>query len=781
LSLFFMAQPGIAQEVVLKGRVVDPHGRALPGATLSVSSHGAAGGKPWIGKAVSGADGIFEMKLPQAGHFDVKVEAAGFRAAEKSIVVGESGNAEQETAEIEIRMSQVAPARESITVTADVNEVDVWNPDPALRVFVTQDLLDANPGRPGAPVSIPGYPIETASSGIKAPQYFAPGVAGDHGEPIAQYIAVGGYLVPNNLSANAHGNGYADPNIFIPQILESVQVDGGAFNVREGNHSVNLAATYALRSHLDPFLTITGDYRDIDLVGGFNPNAASFLAFEASYGNGFLDRLEHRQQYKFNGERVFHAGDHRLTLFGIGYYGFSYVPGLAPIFPFNAYDEGFQNYGDTIDPRQKDQTHTALAALNDAWRITESQQLQLSGFFRTYNLSLYSDFGVGLIRQSEFRTTAGASANYVNKIAEPLSLLAGFDYEHEAPRRDDLDHYGYLDPDNPGYYGPFSRIDGNNVTISSVTPYVAAEGSLARYFRYYLGWRRDQIDVDNDDLLHSDNSFQKWVGVNSPKATISFMPKESWWVPLIAVSFGRAFFTEDPRIGLGMGSGVSPAASSPVATSRSYQLVASKTAGRTNLKLTLGHVTTSAELAKIDPDTGLQFDEGPSRLRFMTAAVRQNFSFGSVLATFSKADARLLGFGTVGTSQHVPPQPTPEAPRTIFDLLGAIQKLPWHLEARGEFEYVGTKPLGTGCDPNSPNTECTGTAVREFRGALVRPFLHQRMDAGVNFLIASGYTGQTTEYFSRPLVNPNPDQVQEVVGVRIPSYASLAVTWWFGR
>jgi hypothetical protein len=27
--------------------------------------------------------------------------------------------------------------------------------------------------------------------------------------------------------------------------------------------------------------------------------------------------------------------------------------------------------------------------------------------------------------------------------------------------------------------------------------------------------------LHNDDLLHDQNSFQKWVGVNSPKATIS--------------------------------------------------------------------------------------------------------------------------------------------------------------------------------------------------------------------------------------------------------------------
>jgi hypothetical protein len=692
------------------------------------------------------------MKVDSIGRFELKVEVEGFHSMIRPITVHAGDNGV-----IQIRMGQLASRIENITVTADINETDVLSPDPGEKVFVRQDLLDANPGRPGAPVSIPGYPIETASSGIKAPQYFAPGVAGDHGEPIAQYIAVGSSLVPNNLSANAHGNGYSDPNIFIPEVLESVQVDGGAFNVREGNHSVNLAATYGLRSHLDPFITFTGDYRDIDIVAGLSPTPESWMAFAASYGNGFLDRLEHRQQYKFNGERAFHIGQNRLTLFGIGYYGFSYVPGLVPIFSPNANDANFPNVGDSIDPRQKDQTHTALVALNDVWQLSSKQQLQLSGFFRSYNLSLFSDFGQGLIRQSEFRTVAGGSANYVNKLGEYLSLLAGFDYEREAPRRDDLDHYGFFNPSNPTYYGPFTPVDGNNVTIGSVTPYIAAEGALARYFRYYLGWRRDEIDVTNDDLLQSQNSFQKWVGVNSPKATVTFLPRESWYVPLISLSFGQAFFTEDPRIGTGTTVGT------PVATSHSYQIVASKTIHKTDLKLTLGHVTSSAELAKIDPDTGLQFDEGPSRLRFLTVALRHNFSQGSLLATFSKADARDLDSG----------QPTPEAPRTLVDLLGTIQKLPFRLQARGEFEYVAAKPLGTGCLPNV-NAECTGVAVKEFRGALVRPFMNGRLTAGVNFLIASGYTGQTTENFY-------PSDIQEVVGVRIPSYASVTFTYRFGR
>src|SRR5271165_2067170 len=320
-----------AQETALKGQVLDPQGNALPQAEVRLLD-----GNRLVAHATTGSAGRFRITLHSAGKFVVKVDAPGFRPVEQPVNIGRNG-----APEITVQLIELSSRIENVTVTADINETDVLSPDPAEKIFVRQDLLDANPGRPGAPVSIPGYSVETASSGIKAPQYFAPGVAGDHGEPIAQYLAVGSYLVPNNLSANAHGNGYSDPNIFIPEVLESVQVDGGAFNVREGNHSVNLAATYGLRSHLDPFITVTGDYRDIGGVAGFSPSPDSFMAFAVSYVNGFLDRLEHRQQYKFNSQKVFRVGQHRITLFGIGYYGFSYVPGLTPIYPLHPPNPNF--------------------------------------------------------------------------------------------------------------------------------------------------------------------------------------------------------------------------------------------------------------------------------------------------------------------------------------------------------------------------------------------------------------------------------------------------------
>ena len=723
----------------LIGSVADPQGAPVVGAMVTLSGLDQKA----VLTTATDQQGHYEFHGVLPGKYTVKVTVAGFDAVDQPVVVREGVPL---TVDVQLKL---AAANQEVRVSTDVLDVDVANPDPAQRLVIREESLDANPGRPGAPVSIPGLPIETASGGIKAPQYFAPGVAGDHGEPIASYIQVGSYLVSNNLSANAHGNGYADPNILIPEMIESVRVDGGAFNVREGNHSQNLSATYGLRSHFDPFFTLTGDYRDLDLVAGFSPNIHSWLLAQVSYGNGFLDRLEHRKQFKIGGSRVFEFGDHKLTLFGIGYYGFSYVPGLSPL--------GVPVLGDTIDPRQKDQTHTAAIVLNDVWHLTSSQQLQLSGFFRTYNLSLFSNFGDGLIRQSEFRTVTGGNATYLNKFGDFLSLLAGVDYQRDAPRRDDLDHYNFFDPAQPNDYGPFQKVSANNIMIGDVSPYIAVQGTLVRYFHFYVGWRRDQIDFNNDDLLVPAHSFKNWVGVNNPKATVSFLPKDHSWLPNVSLSAGEAFFTNDPRIGNGTTQGTL------VSRSHSYQLVASKTIAGTDFRLTLGHTTTEASLAKIDPDTGLQFDEGPGRLRYLTFAARHYFGFGMLQASFSKADARDLSDGA----------PTPEAPRLILDGLATFEHLPFHLRARGEYEYVGAKPLGE-LVSGVPGSETSGVPNTEVRGAILRSFKQRRMDLGVNFLIAKGYTGQTTEQLE-------PSPLMSVVGVRLHSYASLSFTYHFAR
>lgn len=773
IAAMVLSRRGSAADGSISGRVTDLEGQPVGGAELRLT--GARDAKSI--DATSDAAGKFAFPAVPEGNYEISADAPGLSEVKQTL------HAPAREIVVDLQFSRVAPHVESVTVRADAPEMDVQSPDPGLKIFAADDLMQANPARPGAPVSIPGYPVETASSGIKAPQYFAPGVAGDHGEPIAQYLLVGSYLLPNNLSANAHGNGYADPNWYVSNAIESVEVDGGAFNVREGNHALNLATTYTLRSHLDPFLTLTGDQRDIAGAAGFSPSDRSWVAAEASYGDGFLSRPEHRKQFKLNGGQVFLAGNHTVTLFGAGYYGFSYVAGLTPIYGFNSVDaaNGWKQYSDTIDSRQKDQTHTAVISANDVWKLSDTQELQLSGFFRTYNLSLFSDFGDGLIRQSEFRTVSGGSAVYTKRFSKKLTLLAGTDYQRDAPRRDDLDRYNFFNPANPGFYGPFTKIDGSNVTISPVSPYIAAEGALARYFHYYLGWRRDEVFLSNRDLVTPGNSSSTLTGVNSPKATIAFLPKNSWYVPEIALSFGKSFFTEDPRIGAAVQATATgaPHMVEPVERAKSYQLVIDKRIHDTELRVTLGRETQTAEYGKIDPDTGLQFDLGPGRVRYLAATLRRGFHFGSLEATFEQADAR-----TTNTGQIIP-----EAPRLIGDFSWTYQKLPFHLAAKGEFEYVGRKVTGNGCNENAPTdlaSYCFGVPVREFRFALSRTFLEGKVTAGLNLMLARGYSGQTTENFAldykpgyAPPSSVPENPIAEVVGVRIPSYASVSLTYRF--
>jgi len=723
LLLLFPAFTLFAADASVAGRITDPQDRPVADAKIHLST-----GQDTI----SDVNGRFRFDPVAEGAHTITATAPEFAGAATSFRI-----APGEVLTLDLQFTQVAARTDALTVTADVKDHDIRNPDPAQRVMARDEVLDANPGRPGAPVSIPGLPTETASGGIKAPQYFAPGVAGDHGEPIAQFIQLGSFLLPNNLSANAHGNGYSDPNIMVPAIIESVETDGGSFNVREGNHSVDLAAVYGLRQTLKPFATLTADYRDADLSAGWK-----WFAAEASYGNGLLDTLEHRQQYKLNGLRGWTLGAHSLTALFIGYYGASRIPGLVPV--------NVPDLHDTIDPRQHDQTHTGEIALNDVWHLAPNAELQLSGFFRTYNLALYSNFGDGLIRQSEFRTENGGNAAYVRKLNARFSVMAGIDYFREAPRRDDLDRYASTDP---AIYGPFEKITANNITLNFLTPFIAIDGNILRWLHYNLGWRRDQIGFDNDDLLNPVNSFHRWQGINSPKATLAFVPPEALWLPSVSLSFGQSFFTNDPRIGAGTGQG------SLISRAHAWQLVAGKTIGRTDLRVVLGRVTQEASLAKIDPDTGLQFDEGPGRNRYITVSARHRFSAGLLQASFSKADARGLSDGT----------PVPEAPRLIADVLGTLDRLPFHLRARAQFEEVGSKPLGDGF---------LSVPVREFRGALARDFASGRIQTAIHFQIASGYSGQTTEVLALP---GEGEPFERVVGVYIPSYAALSFSYAFGR
>ena len=710
----------------ISGKVLDPQAASVREAKISLVN--AAG--TTVASTSSNAQGDFSFESVRPGSYQLTAEATGFLAIISNVGVG---NGDQT---INLQFQQVANAVQSLTVVASAPSS--LTPDPSQNIVIDDEVLDANPGRPGAPISIPGLPIETASGGIKAPQYFAPGVAGDHGEPIAQYFQIGSYLYPNNLPANAHGNGYSDPNVLIPLTIDSVSVDGAAFNVREGNNSIDAAATYVPRPRFNSFFQFTGDYRDADVMAGWAPtnlNTNAWIAGEFAFGNGLFERLEHRQQYKLNGFREYHLGKHDLSLYGIGYYGFSYIPGLIPIdVPVPV---------DTIDNRQRDITHTILAVVSDNWKLDQQRQFSFSGFYRNYALQLRSNFGDGLIQQSETRNVFGGEAMYIQSVRSWLAVMAGVNMRKDAPRNLDLKHI-----DENGIFQP---VTSNNLTITSLAPFASLDASAGRYVHFNVGFRQEAVWMNNQDLINPQNSFDKLSTLTLPKATVTLLPADRWYLPIVSFSYGEAFHTNDPRIGNGT------AEPTLLAPSRAYQLVLSKVLKQIQFYVTLRRVSNSLELAKIDPDTGLQEVVGPSLNKVVSVSAQRNFSKGSIYLSYAQADARDRETG----------EPVPEAPRTLVDAVGSLNQLPWNLRLRFEYEFVKAKPLGDGF---------TGVPVNEFRGAVLKTFLENRTSLGVNFFIASGYTGQTTEVLALP---NEPTPFERVVGVPLKSYIGLSWTYYF--
>ena len=144
-----LSLPLLGQEITLKGHVTDPQGNRLPNASVQLIRHDSGGKGQAFGQTISGPDGQFEIRAASAGEFDIRVNAEGFRQVIVPQSIHPSGKSE-----IAVQMGQIFSRVETVNVTADVNGTDVLSPDPAEKVFVREDLLNANPGRPGAPVSL---------------------------------------------------------------------------------------------------------------------------------------------------------------------------------------------------------------------------------------------------------------------------------------------------------------------------------------------------------------------------------------------------------------------------------------------------------------------------------------------------------------------------------------------------------------------------------------------------------------------------------------------------
>ena len=130
---------------------------------------------------------------------------------------------------------------------------------------LSRERVNAQPAlRPGEVLeATPGLIVTQHSGEGKANQYFLRGFNLDHGTDLA--ITVDG--MPINMRTHGHGQGYADINFLIPELIASMRVRKGPYFADEGDFASAGALHDRLHQHAQP-RPLAGHARHVRLWAG---------------------------------------------------------------------------------------------------------------------------------------------------------------------------------------------------------------------------------------------------------------------------------------------------------------------------------------------------------------------------------------------------------------------------------------------------------------------------------------------------------------------------------
>ncbi|MBL8600905.1 MAG: TonB-dependent receptor [Myxococcales bacterium] len=194
----------------------------------------------------------------------------------------------------------------------------------------------------------PGFFLSQHGGEGKAHQLFLRGFDAQHGQDVA--FSVGG--LPVNEVSNVHGQGYADLNFIIPEVIDTVRVIEGPFDPRQGDFAVAGSAQFELGvrtrgSFLRGSVGMFGTTRVAAVMAPRGAERETFAAAElyrtAGYGqNRAASRASAMAQYA----RPF--GEHARVRLLVGSYATRFdAPGVVRVDDYEAGRVGFFDSYDT--------------------------------------------------------------------------------------------------------------------------------------------------------------------------------------------------------------------------------------------------------------------------------------------------------------------------------------------------------------------------------------------------------------------------------------------------
>lgn len=436
------------------------------------------------------------------------------------------------------------PGRDAIVVTPD-QEGLVGDADAASQGVIDDVQLQNRPilRATDALEAIPGVVITQHSGSGKANQYFLRAFNLDHGTDFSVHLDG----MPVNLPSHGHGQGYADLNFMIPELVEHIHYRKGPYYVDEGDFSAAGAAHVHYKRDLDrgfADLSVgTFGYRRSLSAGAMSAADGKLLgALELIGDNGPWDNPEKTR--KVNAVLRYARGTQSdgFTLTAMAY---TNQWNSTDQIPKRAVDAGSVGRFGAIDPTDGGRSSRYSVSAN--WAQTAgSTSTRASAYVVRSQLGLYSNFTYFLrdpvngdqFEQVDRRVVSGGELSHTWQ-----TNIAGFGAENVVGVRLRNDNIGEVGLHNTAARQRLSTVRSDSVVQSSAALYFSSTLRWNEKLRTTAGLRGDsyRFKVASDNPA---NAGRVRDSIASPKFNMVLGP---WKDTEYYFNWGYGFHSNDAR------------------------------------------------------------------------------------------------------------------------------------------------------------------------------------------------------------------------------------------
>lgn len=535
-------------------------------------------------------------------------------------------------------------------------------------------------GRPAQVLKlIPGFlAVEHSGGAGKADQYFLRGFDADHGTDVA-FFADG---MPINLRSHAHGQGYTDLNFIIPETIEGLEVNKGAYLPEYGDFATAGAVNFRTKQIVQEGIVQAagGQFSTTRNLLMFSPTKdkiRTLFAAEGYYTNGpFQSDNRYFRSNLFGKMTTNLTGRDELSVTATFLKSQWNASGEIPLRA--VHDGTLERFG-AIDPTEGGKTLRSTARLNYHYDTTSGGQFFANVYGQYYRLDLFTNFtffqndpvnGDG-IQQVDRRVMYGGDLGYKQR-GDVLGLPSVGTIGVQS-RADDI--HARLGTQTKRT--PTGTTTDSDILEASYAPFMKGEIQVTPWMRLAGGLRSETFTFDVRNRCGTcveQPAGRKNSSIVLPKMNLILGP---WASTELFVNYGEGYHSNDAR------SAVAPG-SSPLARARSYEVgVRSKPFGADGLELiaTLWQLDLKSELVFVG-DEGTTEIRGASRRRGVEVAARGQvwgplYFNGSV--TYTNAEFR--------NGDAIPLAPE----ITAYGAL--LLKWPEGLTSQLQATYLGVRPL----------------------------------------------------------------------------------------